>query len=141
MELGFEAILNSSLSSKVVILPLDLALFTLLPFLIRLHIWTTGSNPLLKSFFQPAPVSAFGAYINEREKLCNTTIWNRYHDFGEREVQKSSKFDVGRGSSPGDVLAADVAKLGVCCAHTGEAAAKLPSRVDASRMSFLVKSS
>ena len=55
--------------------------------------------------------------------------------FGEGEkfriaLKLSSEFDVGRGSSPGQVLhlfllalhtnlAADVAKLGVCCAHTG----------------------
>jgi len=55
--------------------------------------------------------------------------------FGEGEKfriasKSSSKFDVGRGSSPGHVLhpfllalhtklAADEAKLGVCRAHTG----------------------
>ena len=75
---------------------------------------------------------SFGAYINERKKLCNTTTFGEGEKFRiASKLTSSSEFDVGRGSSPGHVLhrillalranlAADIAELGVMLrAHGG----------------------
>ena len=70
------------------------------------------------------------SHINERKKLLNITIWQRYHDFsGQGEMRAISNSKWARSSGPlwplhsfllalHTNLAADAAKLGVCVACT-----------------------
>ena len=71
--LGLEAHQIRSLDLKLFRTPLSqILVFYLLPSLIWLHIRATSSTPLLKFLLQLALVSASGAYIKERKKLCTT---------------------------------------------------------------------